>query len=45
MNIIKDFARDMSLCKPQREGLEVFDRVVTSSPIGRGITKSRTLVL
>ena len=43
MSIVKVRARDMDLWKPQREGLEVFDQVTTSSPIGRGITKKQIL--
>lgn len=43
MNIVKELIRDMSLWKPQREGLEVFDRIMTTSPVGRGITKKQTL--
>jgi superfamily II DNA or RNA helicase len=43
MNIVLELIRSMSLWKPQREGLEVFDNVITSSPIGRGISKRQTL--
>jgi superfamily II DNA or RNA helicase len=43
MSIVSELIRDMSLWKPQREGLEVFDRIITTSPIGRGITKKQTL--
>ena len=43
MSVVSDLLRDMSLWKPQREGLEVFDRIMTTSPVGRGITKNQTL--
>lgn len=43
MSIVSELIRDMSLWKPQREGLEVFDRIMTTSPIGRGIAKKQTL--
>ena len=43
MSIVSELVRDMSLWKPQREGLEVFDRIMTTSPLGRGITKKQTL--
>lgn len=43
MSIVAELVRDMSLWKPQREGLEVFDRIMTTSPVGRGITKKQTL--
>ena len=43
MSIVSELVRDMSLWKPQREGLEVFDRIMATSPIGRGITKKQTL--
>lgn len=43
MSIISELIRDMDLWKPQKEGLEVFDRVMTTSPVGRGVTKKQTL--
>jgi len=43
MNIVSELIRDMNLWKPQKEGLEVFDRIMTTSPVGRGITKKQTL--
>lgn len=43
MNIVQELIRDMDLWKPQKEGLEVFDRIMTTSPVGRGITKKQTL--
>lgn len=43
MSVVSELIRDMDLWKPQREGLEVLDRIMTSSPIGRGITKKQTL--
>ena len=43
MNIVQELIRDMGLWRPQREGLEVLDRIMTISPIGRGITKKQTL--
>ena len=30
MSIVSELVRDMSLWKPQREGLEVLDRIMTS---------------
>jgi len=44
MNIIvQELIRDMNLWKPQKEGLEVLDRIVKISPVGRGISKRETL--
>lgn len=43
MNIVSELIRDMNLWKPQKEGLEVFDRVMATSPVGRGVTKKQTL--
>lgn len=43
MSVVSDLIRDMELWKPQREGLEVLDRILTISQIGRGITKKQTL--
>lgn len=43
MSIVSELIRDMGLWKPQREGLEVLDRIITTSPIGRGIAKKQTL--
>lgn len=43
MGVVADLIRDMELWKPQREGLEALDRIITASPIGRGITKKQTL--
>src|SRR3990170_2126073 len=43
MSIVSELIRDMSLWKPQREGLEVLHRIMTNSPVGRGITKRQTI--
>jgi type III restriction enzyme len=41
--IVQELIRDMNLWKPQKEGLEVLDRIMTTSPVGRGISKRETL--
>lgn len=43
MSVVSELIRDMGLWKPQKEGLEVLDRIITTSPIGRGIAKKQTL--
>ncbi len=43
MSLVSDLTRDMELWKPQREALEVFDRTLSASQIGRGISKKQTL--
>ena len=43
MSIVSELVRDMSLWKPQREGLKAFDLIMATSPVGRGITKKQTL--
>ena len=40
MSVVTELVNDMSLWKPQREGLEVFDAVAQVSPIGRGVPKA-----
>ena len=43
MSVVTELIRDMSLWKPQAEGLGVLDRVLSISPVGRGVTKQQTL--
>ena len=43
MNIVSELVRDMSLWKPQREGLEVFDAVIQAVPVAKGIPKAATI--
>jgi len=43
MSVVTELIRDMSLWKPQAQGLEVLDRVLAISPVGRGVTKQQTL--
>ena len=43
MSVVQDLIRDMSLWKPQREGIKALDQIMTVSPVGRGIDKRQTL--
>src|SRR6266508_2175962 len=43
MNIVAELIRDMSLWKPQKEGLEIFDRIIQTVPLARVISKSATI--
>jgi hypothetical protein len=43
MSIVSELIRDMSLWKPQRDGLEVFDAIMQAVPLGRGVPKVTTI--
>jgi restriction endonuclease len=43
MTIIQDLIREMDLWKPQIEALEVFDRLMTVSKLGKDITKQEVI--
>jgi len=43
MSIVSELIRDMSLWKPQKEGLEVFDAIVQAIPLGKGVPKATTI--
>ena len=43
MSIVSELVRDMSLWKPQREGLEVFDALMQAIPVGKGIHKAASI--
>ena len=43
MNIVSELVRDMSLWKPQREGLKVFDAVIQAVPVAKGIPKAASI--
>ncbi len=43
MSVVDDLIRDMQLWLPQREALGVLHSILTVSPLGRGISKRKTL--
>jgi hypothetical protein len=43
VSIVSELVRDMSLWRPQREGLEVFDALLQVTPVGKGIPKAVTI--
>lgn len=43
MSIVSELIRDMSLWKPQKEALEVFDTIVQAVPLGKGVPKAKTI--
>ncbi|MBM4034800.1 MAG: hypothetical protein FJ291_23900 [Planctomycetes bacterium] len=43
MSVVDDLVRDMQLWLPQREALAVLHNILSTSPIGRGISKKKTL--
>ncbi len=43
MSIVSELIRDMSLWKPQREALEVFDAIMQAVPLGKGVPKATTI--
>jgi len=43
MSIVSELIRDMSLWKPQIEGLEVFDAIMQAVPLGRGVSRVATI--
>ncbi|MCK4223976.1 MAG: DEAD/DEAH box helicase family protein [candidate division Zixibacteria bacterium] len=43
MSIVSELIRDMSLWKPQKEGLEVFHLIVQAVPFGKGVPKATTI--
>lgn len=40
MSIVPNLIRDMSLWKPQKQALEVFDGIVQPVPLGRSVSKT-----
>jgi hypothetical protein len=43
MSIVSELIRDMSLWKPQKEALKVFDAIMQAVPLGRGVPKVATI--
>ncbi|MBM3957172.1 MAG: DEAD/DEAH box helicase family protein, partial [Gemmatimonadetes bacterium] len=43
MSVVDDLVRDMQLWLPQREALAALHAILSNSPIGRGISKKKTL--
>jgi hypothetical protein len=43
MSIVSELIRDMSLWKPQKEGLEVFAAIVQAVPLGKDVPKVTTI--
>ena len=43
MSIVSELVRDMSLWKPQKEGLEAFDAIMQALPVGKGIPKATSI--
>jgi len=43
MSIVAELIREMSLWRPQSEGLEVLDDIITAIPLGKNVPKSNTI--